>query len=242
MIRFWTVALITSLSIIVSVILNAWLLIPTSAMLCFLTKKLLNTLKTAPNAAQFITHFGLLALTAAVVTKLISGFVLILLVFSYLIGFNADTKCSTPREITTFLPCTIFLGYSEFSTNSEKIINAIIPKVNIKVRLFDGSEQRAKLTHTAANAIETSPYSEFFLDCGVNPKFDSDSYNYSLCNLQFHNLSPLLPTFPPSASAQFSWIVGANLQGMTDIQTLELSRPIVWPPNNATTAYNESTK
>ena len=77
-----------------------------------------------------------------------------------------------------------------------------------------------------------------FLTCGINPKLDFGGYGYALCNLTLPNATPESTKFSNELEVRYDWVFGANIQGMTDPQTLILSRPLVWPPNNATQTNN----
>jgi hypothetical protein len=236
MLKLLTVTLITSISIVIAVILNAWLLIPVIVSLYYLTKKFLSTEKTVSNTNHPVVRFGFSLAAAIFVTFILSGFLLFLLFAAYMLGFDSNKKCNAPIETINIIPCGLFWGNDEFRTNTRKITNSILPKINIKVRLFDGSIQPAKLTHRSAGVANLKSDDVLTLSCGINPKLDINEgvYGYASCHLTLPKAAPESTNYPEGLDAQHDWVLGANFQGITDPQILILPQPLVWPPNNAT--------
>ncbi|MEO6294159.1 MAG: hypothetical protein ABIO88_16220 [Burkholderiaceae bacterium] len=245
MLKILTITLITSLSIIIAVIINEWLLLPLIVSLYFLTKKFLSGTKIISTAIDPVLRFAFFLTAAVFVTQVLSIFFSLLILLTYLLGWNADKKCKEPSEITNIIACGLFGASSNFYDKSKKITdtllpitNAMSPKVNIKIQLPDGAIQPAKLTHSAVVDKNIKPGDTLFLTCGINPKLDFDGYSYAKCTLILPKTASIHSYFPEELNAQFNWSFGANFQGMTDPQTLILSRPLVWPPNNATQTHN----
>jgi hypothetical protein len=239
MLKILSIILLTSLSISIAVILNAWLLLPVIACLYFLSKKLLAAEKTSTSTTHPAVRFGFLLTASIFFTYILSGFFLFLLFIAFLLGFEDTKKCKPPIEIANTIPCGIFWGNDEFRRNTTKIANAILPQTNIKVRLFDGSIRPAKLTRSAVVNVENiKPDDVFLLNCTVNSSNVLDHHIYgngfASCGLILPKSQPESTNYPEGLDARFGWSFGANIQGITDPQTLILSQPLIWPPNNAT--------
>jgi hypothetical protein len=199
-----------------------------------LTKKLLRVEQTTSTITHPVVRFGFVVAAAIFVTSVLSGFFLFILFLAYLLGFDPNKECKNPSEITSRIACGLFWANDEFRTSTRKITNAMLPKVNIKVRLLDGSIQPAELTRIAAGGANIKSEDTLILTCLVNPKMDVADYGYASCNLLLPKAAPESTNYPEGLDAQFDWAFGANFQGITDPKILILPQPLVWSPNNAT--------
>jgi hypothetical protein len=234
MLKILSITLLISLSIFIAVIVNAWLLLPVIVSLYFLTKKSLSSAKTS--TTHSVLRFGLVTVAALFTIKAISIIILILILLAYMLGFDFDKKHKDSNDSINRITRNLLTGVDEFSRNTTKITNTIFPKIDVKVRFSDGSIHPAQLTHSAVDATIVKSGDILFLTCGVNTKLDLTGYGYASCNLLLPKVAPKYTYFPEGLDAQFDWVFGANFQGITDPQTLILSQPLVWPPNNATLA------
>jgi hypothetical protein len=238
MLKILSIILLTSLSISIAVIFNAWLLLPVIACLYFLTKKPLAAEKTTTSTTHPAVRFGFLLTASIFFTYILSGFFLFLLFIAFLLGFEDAKKCNPPIEIANIIPCGIFWGNDELRRNTTKIIDTLLPKANVNIRLYDGTILPAKLTRSAVEHANVKPDDVFLLNCSVNSSKDLDRHIYgngfASCDLILPKSEPGSTIYPEVLNARFGWSFGANLQGITDPQTLILSQPLVWPPNNVT--------